>query len=241
MGSWGCCWWASRASFVRDCGLAALLGSVVACGGVSTLDGSTSNTPSAGATSQAGCPAGYPYCATLDACLLPDHSCPPVAMSEPGDAGPAAGGNTSSEDPDAAPPNSALPLPSTPDKIRCGADLCDAVNGYCCSDIQSSSNFSGATFDTCSATFCPFRRECDETADCTSGEVCCYSVVASPPAVLASSCVPSGECAYDGAWVACGSQADCSNAGAPPCMAQQCAGATLQACGPISHFACKNR
>jgi hypothetical protein len=132
-----------------------------------------------------------------------------------------------------APP---LRLPSTPGMVRCGNAMCDAVNAYCCSGAGGSG---GGGFETCSPTFCGYRRECDETADCVGTEVCCYSVVASPPAILASSCVQRDQCAYDGSWIACGTQEDCSSVGAPPCVAQSCGGATLQSFCPITRSACR--
>jgi hypothetical protein len=120
--------------------------------------------------------------------------------------------------------------------------MCDADKQYCCSNVQyGAPSTSDATFDICSATFCGNRRECDETADCRTGEVCCFSVFQSPPAILGSTCRKASQCtANDSQWIGCGSQEDCTRAGAPPCLAQECGGATLQLCGQPSRFACRN-
>jgi hypothetical protein len=81
---------------------------------------------------------------------------------------------------DASLPDLDLPLGSTPNQIRCGDSLC-AINAYCCLSTQDGSLATGVTFDSCRDSFCPLRRECDETADCNAGQICCYSVVTGPP------------------------------------------------------------
>lgn len=140
------------------------------------------------------------------------------------------------------PPIVAEPQESTPNQIRCGNALCDVVSEYCCTGGGVGPTGSGGgngRFENCSTTFCGYRRECDETADCVGTEVCCYSVVASPPAVLASACQQPAQCAFDGYWLGCGSQDDCTAAGAPDCVAQACGGQVVQTCGPITRSACK--
>jgi hypothetical protein len=160
-----------------------------------------------------------------------------------------------------APPHPDLPQDPTPGRIRCGSTTCDAQSQLCCSGMAGSgvggaspadsgagglsASGSGAGgsgigtgFESCSPTFCPYRRECDEPADCIGTEVCCFHVVASPPAVLASSCQQPEMCAFDGYWLGCGSQDDCAAAGAPDCVAQVCKGQTIQTCGPITRTAC---
>jgi hypothetical protein len=163
--------------------------------------------------------------------------------------GAGAGGETGG-----APTDPDLPQDPTPGRIRCGTTTCDAATALCCSGMAGSgmggsgaggSGVSGSGgsgigtgFESCSPTFCPYRRECDEPADCVGIEVCCFSVVASPPAILASSCQQPENCAFDGYWLGCGSQDDCDAAEAPDCVAQVCAGQTIQTCGPITRSAC---
>jgi hypothetical protein len=217
----------------------AFLGAIITCGGEKTA---TTTPP--GSDPASPCPSGYPYCPTLDACLLPGRTCPPVGDAGPGAPGSFGGGGAPSADAatvfsgadylEAGP----LPLASTPNQIRCGQATCSATNQYCCSGMGGSGNGSG--FETCSDKFCPLRRECDETADCVGNEVCCYEVVAAPPPILAASCVPRSQCNFEGdLWVACATQADCAAVGAPPCVAQQCGTTTIQSCGPITRSKCR--
>lgn len=96
----------------------------------------------------------------------------------------------------------------------------------------------GSGFVTCNATFCPMRRECDEPSDCLGDDVCCFSVVASPPPIMASSCVPPDQCGYEHTYLGCATQADCEANNAPPCVSQPCGGGDIQTCGPITRSSC---
>jgi len=248
----------------------ALLGSVAACGGRVLIDDppsgggfSSASVAGGGAVSAGGCPAGSSYCVTLGACLVSTRSCPPAGAGGPSIAG---GPNASVPDasvpdasmpdasvpdasvpdasipdastPDASVPDASVALQSTPKRITCGDRLC-AGDSRCCLSRPDESNQS-PTLTSCSHSFCSMRRECDESADCASGEVCCYSVVSSPPAVVGSYCVLPANCGGEAeSWIACGKPEDCSNAGAPPCIAQKCAGTTIQACGEIPRAACR--
>jgi hypothetical protein len=124
----------------------------------------------------------------------------------------------------------------TPGQIRCGNKFCNSDTENCCSGMAGSGNGSG--FENCVAGFCPYRRECDETADCVGNEVCCYELAG--PGDLSASCVPPSQCPVgNGLWIACSAQADCDKMNAPPCVAQQCLGSTVQTCGPITRVYCK--
>lgn len=241
-----------------------ILVGLVACGGQNHRSSGSGGSPSGDSTADA-CPTGYPYCASIDACLLPgrvcpsespgdgeDHTDPPpqaASGSGPGggpglgfggSAGAAFGGSAGSSDggsQSGGGQSTELAYPSTPGSIRCGDALCDAATQYCCSGMGGSGNGSG--FETCSDTFCPERRACDEPSDCVGTEVCCFSVVSSPPPILASYCAQPQECAFPGIYLGCGSQADCDALGAPDCVAQPCGGGTLQTCGPITRDLCK--
>jgi hypothetical protein len=93
--------------------------------------------------------------------------------------------------------------------------------------------------DACSTSFCAYRRECDETSDCVGSDVCCVSLFFSPPPRLGNVCTPRSQCVLSAdEWIACGTQADCEAANAPPCVAQACGGTTLQTCGPIRRSLC---
>jgi hypothetical protein len=192
------------------------------------------------------CPTGYPYCPTIDACLLPGRVCPaddddnsggtaPIDDPAPGISG--SGGVGGSISSGGQPTTGELSQEPTPGMIRCGDSLCDSYTQYCCSGLGGSG--SGSGFETCSDSFCSARRECDETSDCVGTEVCCFSVISSPPPILAATCQQPEQCGYDGSYIGCGSQADCDAAGAPDCVAQPCGGATIQTCGPITRSFCK--
>jgi hypothetical protein len=182
-----------------------------------------------------------------------------------GDGGTATGGSAGVSDAGAGaggePTRPNLPQEPTPGNIRCGSQMCDAQSQLCCSGMAGSGvggggvggsgmagsgvaglgtggSSIGTGFESCSTAICPYRRECDEPADCVGTEVCCFHVVASPPSVLASSCEQPEQCAFDGYWLGCGSHEDCDAAGAPDCVAQNCKGETIQTCGPISRTAC---
>ena len=216
---------------------------VAACGGRVLLDdpqggGPVSPPIAAGGLGSAG---GAPLDASPPDDSPPDASPPddsPPDDSAP-DASPSDAAPPDSSPPDAASPNTDLPLASTPKRIRCGPSVCN-IDASCCLSRPDPSELS-PTLTACSNDFCSMRRECDQTADCGQGQICCYSVVSSPPAVVGSYCTVPANCGGGTpSWVACGTQADCSNLGAPPCMAQQCAGTIVQACGPIPYSACRN-
>ena len=231
---------------------AGLLAGVITCGGQNSRTqqgpGIAGNGNEGGGGDGSRCPQGYPYCPTIDACLLPGRECPPADDDEPNGVPGAGGSDTvgalggSDGEVGAAGKGevnvggqpgglSSVLWDSTPGQIRCGNDLCDSFNEYCCAS-------SDGVFDTCSGPFCPLRRECDEQSDCLGDDVCCYSAVQSPPVIMAGICEPAGQCVYDQTWLACGSQADCEALGAPPCVSQPCGRGTMQTCGPITRSFC---
>jgi hypothetical protein len=246
-----------------------MIGGAGACGGRVLIDdpasGGFTSAPSAGAaaTSPEGCPSHSTYCSTLGRCLVSSRSCPASTAGGPSMAG---GPSASVPDasvpdasmpdasmpdasmpdasmpdasmPDASMPDASPPLRSTPRRVGCGERVCDA-NALCCLSRPDESNQS-PTLTSCSRSFCSMRRECDESADCASGEVCCYSVVSSPPSVIGSYCTLPVNCGADTeSWIACGKEEDCSAAGVSQCLAQKCAGTTVQACGEIPRAACR--
>ena len=134
-------------------------------------------------------------------------------------------------------------LPSTPGVVRCGTSSCAAHSEECCLQEHgaTASNGCGSRANaTCNGT--QDTRRCDETADCATGEVCCFSNVFSPPVTMGSYCVTvaSGQAAtcamYDA--VGCGSDADCDALSLPACVAQLCRGDVIQTCGRLPSAAC---
>ncbi len=240
------------ASAVVRYGSLLLLTTAIMCGGTSKKrssngdDGDAGDGPSAGTGQRGG--------ATSSGGSAPVSEGGAGAGEQTGGrAGEQTGGNAG-EQTGGSPPD--LPQPSTPGMTRCGGAMCDSQSQICCSGMAGSGvggsdgggsdggapgvggSGTSAGFESCSSTFCPFRRECDETADCVGTEVCCFSVFASPPAILGSTCQQPANCAFDGYWLGCGSQDDCEAADAPPCVAQLCGGQTIQTCGPITRSAC---
>jgi hypothetical protein len=135
-------------------------------------------------------------------------------------------------------------LPPTPGLVRCGEIVC--AEGYECCVREGRGDPASIGCDARSNATCngsAGRRKCDETADCGQGELCCWVVVHSPPATLASYCYSPGaglaatNCpSLDSA--GCGSEADCDAIGAPACVAQQCRGDIIQTCGYIPSESC---
>jgi hypothetical protein len=225
----------------------ALLGSVASCGGRVLIDdwpsgGGSTSAPVAGgglAAPVGGAPlAGAPGVSVPDA-SVPDASVPDASV--PDASAPDASVPDASVDasvPDASAPDASVPLRTTPKRMSCGDRVCD-MDAHCCLSRPNESDQS-PTLTSCSRSFCSMRRECDESADCVSGEICCYSVVSSPPSVLGSYCGLRAKCGVDAeSWIACGKPQDCSNVDAPACVAQKCAGTIVQACGQIPRAACR--
>jgi hypothetical protein len=135
-------------------------------------------------------------------------------------------------------------LASTPGQVRCGLLTC-GYGGQCCLRLEgrpASNGCDSPATPSCHGTpmtalpgapysVAPYRRECDETADCNPGEICCWTDVADPPPTIASYCRSATEAQGDCDYIACGSADDCRALGAPSCVAQRCRGDVLQSCG----------
>lgn len=135
-------------------------------------------------------------------------------------------------------------LPPTPGQIRCGSITCSDGDQCCLREKGSpaSNGCDSRSKSTCHGT--QSARVCDQTADCYTGETCCWFITATPPATIGSGCYPSTngsvnpDCLGKREWIACGSDDDCLAIGAPPCVAQRCRGDILQSCGPIPSEFC---
>ena len=135
-------------------------------------------------------------------------------------------------------------LAATPGQVRCGSLTC-GYGGQCCLRLEGRPAADGCDspeHPKCHGTpmtalagapysIAPYRRECDETADCSPGKICCWIFVASPPVTIASYCLSATEASANCDYVACASDDDCRAVGEPSCVAQRCRGDVLQSCG----------
>jgi hypothetical protein len=138
-----------------------------------------------------------------------------------------------------APP---VPAPPDPGKLVCGTDACTVPGAVCC----YSSLAPGGAADHCAAgqAVCGAPNdECDETADCAAGQVCCTGVAALPQDASVGgfestfcidesspgSCIPRAGVANSSVQ-ACKTDAECKNG--RPCTVQRCFGRVLETCGP---------
>jgi hypothetical protein len=200
------------------------------------------------------CGAGYVFCPAANVWVAQGSACPEGTGGGAGSEGPVVVGrggdaldvvvDAAAPEPgatDAAPPtivDGALVYGPSPNEVRCGSTTCNVLHEFCC---ESPGNGAGGfgPFVSCGSA-CGPHRECDETADCVGDQICCMSVIASPPPVLGAYCTAPHNCAGEGSWIACNSQDDCTAAGvSAPCTAQLCGQTVVQSCGPISHSACR--
>jgi hypothetical protein len=104
---------------------------------------------------------------------------------------------------------------STPNKIACGAAECTSPAQVCCRSFQDAGCINAA--DNCTG----LKVECDEKADCTGGNVCCYG------AFGAHSC--DTDCNGFGNFQICKTSTECADAGT--CKEWSCPGNfKVQAC-----------
>lgn len=111
---------------------------------------------------------------------------------------------------------------SNPGKITCGALECAASGEFCCVTIADG----GVAYSCASsggACSSGIERRCDERADCTNGDVCCYEDVGGG---LRADC--RGDC--NGRYQGCKATSECVSGS---CTERSCAGFTVGACGPI--------
>jgi hypothetical protein len=135
-----------------------------------------------------------------------DGGAPPSAVD---------GGNPSAATPDGSATGG--PLPSAPGQVECGDSSCDLATSFCCvldpADLKCVAN-EGA----CDGN----RGRCDESADCTNGQMCCSTFSAGKFATVCdTSCMLTQSCRTD---------AEC---GGKKCVKQRCTGFVTHLCGPI--------
>jgi hypothetical protein len=127
-------------------------------------------------------------------------------------------------DPDASP---------DPGSVQCNGVACDSATSYCCVERppgttrcvpQSTSSCGG------------LRRQCDEAADCPSGEQCLIPPNAALAIRLDTTCgvaSPNDPVVHQ----VCKSSTECVNG--QPCVAQTCQGEIVRTCGPIPARRCQ--
>jgi hypothetical protein len=133
-------------------------------------------------------------------------------------------------------------LPSTPGRIRCGSTACGQEEQCCLREEgrPASNGCDSRARSTCRGS--SYTRKCDESADCSADEHCCWRLALSPPSTIASFCISSRDAAdpkrFRCDYFACGSNDDCRAVGAPSCVAQRCRDDILQSCGLMPSAVC---
>jgi hypothetical protein len=90
--------------------------------------------------------------------------------------------------------------------VGCGDLGCAGSNNVCCGSDPSSAGSCVAATDACGAR----RFFCDDSADCSAGEVCCLT--SGDPSV-GSRCLTAADCDQRVGLVACREEADCVGRG----------------------------
>jgi hypothetical protein len=144
------------------------------------------------------------------------------------------GGSTTAATADAGNdgPGSAPPLTPDPGHVACGADTCTPPVTSCCVEADGGATCVGQQV-------CTGRTiACDETGDCTPGNVCCYSVGQAGFPYVQSACAPHDCIRNSIAYQACKSTADCAGTG-QLCVAQACGGVVFGTCGGVDPAFCR--
>jgi len=116
--------------------------------------------------------------------------------------------------------------PSTPGTIDCGGKSCNGTNAICCSPGKLDSGVYACSADT-DAAACGdgVVQECDETADCPAGNVCCAVVTVG--SYVETTCLESCQLRPESRQ-ACKLNGECHNGN--PCMPQTCSGQLIGLC-----------
>ena len=129
------------------------------------------------------------------------------------------------------PDTGSSPLTPDPGQVRCGTDTCTPPVTACCVEPDGGTLCVGQQI-------CNGRTiGCDETGDCTSGDVCCYSPAGAGFPDVFSACAPHDCIRNSIAYQACKSTADCAGTGML-CVAQTCGGVVFGTCGGIAPADC---
>jgi hypothetical protein len=115
--------------------------------------------------------------------------------------------------------------PCSPGKVTCGSTTCDTATDYCCAGTNGAGTCEPLNGGTCAS---GVEVECDETADCASGNVCCQQDAYGPHSATCETACPTGY------FQVCRTNAECTP---QTCIVQLCspsagtpATVTLEAC-----------
>jgi hypothetical protein len=121
--------------------------------------------------------------------------------------------------------------PCTPGEVTCDNAPCDVPSNFCCA-TQGAQGVTEAC-DSIGTSCSGLSEGCDETADCSSGSICCLVTSLSSASVA---CQAGTACAGGIFSIqVCKTDAECDNA--MPCVPQTCmlegATVTIEACGSV--------
>lgn len=161
--------------------------------------------------------------------------CGGVSVSEP----PAEGGVISpgrDASAEASAGDAATPPPDggDPGSVPCGDQACAVPDNVCCDarELGGALRCVPQSVSSCSG----LRRQCNEAADCSPGQVCCIPPNAAVRLAYNAQCLPRGECGGP-YWIQlCSGDAECAGA---RCTVQSCVGASIAACGEIRTERCR--
>jgi hypothetical protein len=122
--------------------------------------------------------------------------------------------------------------PSNAGQVGCGVTpSCDLSTSTCCVLADGGAACTKGTGATCpSIGGDPVTRQCDETADCPGGQICCLEIINNT--AIGSSC--HADCGGNGGRraQACKQQSECQSG---TCQVRTCsAGGPIESCGPLS-------
>ena len=122
---------------------------------------------------------------------------------------------------------------SDPGVVDCNGTPCASNGSYCCVEPPPGTiRCVPETTSSCGG----LRRQCDESADCPTGEQCFIPPNAAIFVAYNTTCaafVPGDPYSYQ----VCKSSAECVNG--QPCVAQNCRGQIIRTCGPIPAQRCQ--
>ena len=137
---------------------------------------------------------------------------------------------------DGGPPG---PLPvSDPGLVTCAGAPCKVPGNYCCNTGLTPMPSAQKCVPDITSACGGLRVMCDESADCTNGDVCCVPPNANIRIALNAQCSPKGSC-KDPTYFPqlCKTNAECDNG--QPCVSQICLGALVWSCGGVDPKRCQ--
>ncbi|HEY3358937.1 MAG TPA: hypothetical protein VGQ83_37150, partial [Polyangia bacterium] len=133
-----------------------------------------------------------------------------------------------------APPGGLRPDPGV---VLCNGTPCDTTREYCCIEDPGARQIWQCMSDA-STTHCgALTRQCDEAADCPTGQKCCVPMTARVYPDYSTWCAPSCATSAGFFFQVCKSAGECP-AGVP-CVLQDCGGIPVQTCGALDPRYCR--